>query len=112
MTLRMFALIMPKLVCVYVRSRLVNPAYIPGPDINTVLESRGARLTVTLEERSLCSTLSASNEERGRVGADMHTICWIYSVIQLCWISVPARTGQKKRNMFVSVSLSYQYIVL
>ncbi|TKS69505.1 Protein kinase C-binding protein NELL1 NEL-like protein 1 [Collichthys lucidus] len=40
----------------------VNPAYIPGPDINTVLESRGARLAVMLEESSLCSTLLMKGE--------------------------------------------------
>lgn len=96
---------MPKPVCVCVRNWPVNPAYIPGPDINTVLESRGARLTVMLEERSLYSTLTASNEERGRVGADMHTVCWIYSasaVLDQC--SCQNRT--KKGNVFVSVLLS------
>lgn len=99
MTLWMFALIMPRSVCVCVRSRAVNPAYIPGPDINTVLGSCGARLAVMLEESSLCSAKSASYERRegGREGADMHRDCWIYSRI-LYWISVPARPGQKRET--------------
>ncbi|KAI3377372.1 hypothetical protein L3Q82_008563 [Scortum barcoo] len=51
-----------------IRSRAVNPAYIPGPDINTVLESSGARLAVMLEKSSLGSTLSAARERRGEMG--------------------------------------------
>lgn len=89
MTLRMFALIMPKPVCVCVRSRVVNPAYIPGPDINTVLESRGARLAVMLEESSLCSTLCASYKGRGRVGGSRHArglldLLWYSAVLDQC----------------------------
>lgn len=113
--LRMFALIMPEPVCVCVRSRAVNPAYIPGPDINTVLESCGVRLAVMLEESSLCSTLLMKGAGReggwkrgkkgGREGADMHMVCWIYSSIRLYWISVPARPGQEgERCLRVSLS--------
>lgn len=101
MTLRMFALIMPKPVCVCVRSWTFNPAYIPGPDINTVLESRGARLAVMLEESSLCSTLCFSWREREGGRERICTVCWIYSGIQLYWISVPARPGQKEKHVCV-----------
>ena len=80
--LRMFALIMPEPVCVCVRSRAVNPAYIPGPDINTVLESCGVRLAVMLEESSLCSMLlmkGAGREggwKRGKEGGREQTCTW------------------------------------
>lgn len=99
--LRMFALIMPKPVCVCVRSRAVNPAYIPGPDINTVLESRGARLAVMLEESSLCSSLSASYERRGRVGRSGHAhrlldLLWYSAVLDQC--SCQTGTHTKKRK--------------
>lgn len=73
----------------------VNPAYIPGPDINTVLESRGARLAVMLEESSLCSTLLMKGEG-GCEGAGVHTRSAGFP--PLYWISVPARPGQKKNK--------------
>ncbi len=60
---------MPKPVCVCVRSRAVNPAYIPVPDINTVLVSHGVRLAVMLEESSLCFTLLMKGEEEEEGGS-------------------------------------------
>lgn len=115
-------MIMPKLVCVCVRSRAVNPAYIPGPDINTVLESCGARLAVMLEESSLSSTLSASRERRGkgrgkvgeggrereREGGRERTCTRSvgFTLVFSCIGSVFLPDQDKKRNVFVSVSLS------
>lgn len=99
MTLRMFALIMPKPVCVCVRSRAVNPAYIPGPDINAVFESRWARLAVMLEESSRCFTLSAFYERKGVYGKEQgHIFCRIYFSIQLRWISTSFQASTKRET--------------
>lgn len=96
---------MLKPVCVYVRSRLVNPAYIPGPDINAVLESCGARLAVMLEESSLFSTLCASNEGKGKEGGNRHAQSVGFTLVFSCIGSVFLAGQDKKRNMFVFVSV-------
>ena len=89
MTLRMFALIKPKPICVRVRSWLFNPAHIPGPDIKSALESHGARLAVMLEEGRLWPT-PLTEAEGGLAGANTHTFIPLFSI--------PARTDQEQKN--------------
>lgn len=108
MTLRMFALIIPKPVCVSVRSWMVNPAYISGPDINTMLESRGARLAVMLEENSFCPACSLFSMKGagGQEGGSGHaTQCVGFPLLFSCIGSVFLPEQDKKRHTFVCVSL-------
>lgn len=90
---------MPEPVCVCVRSRAVNPAYIPGPDINTVLESCGVRLAVMLEESSRSTTRLMKGA--GREGGRERTCTWSagFTLVFGCTGSVfPARPGQERER--------------
>lgn len=107
MTLRMFALIILKPVCVCIRSWAVNSANIPGPDINAMLESYGARLAVMLEKSNLFSTLTASNEGNGKEGGSGHEQSVGFTLVFSCNGSVFLAGQDKKRNMFVFVSVLF-----
>lgn len=105
MTLRMFALIMLKPVCVCVKSWTVNSAYIPAPDINVVLESYGLKLAVMLEKSNLFSTLTASNEGKGKEGGSGHAQSVGFTLVFSCNGSAFLASQDKKRNMLVFVSV-------